>query len=150
MYYNKRVSISVLIIWTVIEPVRLYYGFAGNLKETVRNCLYEVIDWISAVGSRPSNVSPDKLVPSATICNLFGLCSTCEVSCRSHNRNFYVVILGKHSSIAVITCSRFVSDLPIWVWLSHHETNHQKPDGSVCSFVWEWWWRLSLAICSSL
>jgi len=34
-YYNKKVSISVLVIWAVIEPFRLYYGFLGNLKERV-------------------------------------------------------------------------------------------------------------------
>ncbi len=37
MYYNKRVSISVLVIWSCIEPVRLYYGFTGNLKEKVES-----------------------------------------------------------------------------------------------------------------
>ena len=35
-YYNKKVSISVICLWAGIEPVRLYYGFSGNLKERVR------------------------------------------------------------------------------------------------------------------
>ena len=35
LYYNKRVSISVLCIWAAIEPARLYYGFSGNLRERV-------------------------------------------------------------------------------------------------------------------
>lgn len=34
-YYNKKVAISVMIVWSVIEPVRLYYGYRGNLKESV-------------------------------------------------------------------------------------------------------------------
>mmetsp|Transcript_13564 Transcript_13564/g.22622 ORF Transcript_13564/g.22622 Transcript_13564/m.22622 type:complete len:155 (+) Transcript_13564:168-632(+) len=33
LYYNKRVAISVITIWCVIEPARLLFGFMGNLKE---------------------------------------------------------------------------------------------------------------------
>ena len=35
LYYNKKVSISVLSVWSFIEPFRLYYGFSGNLRERV-------------------------------------------------------------------------------------------------------------------
>jgi hypothetical protein len=35
LYYNKNVSIAVVIIWAVLEPLRLYYGISGNLKESV-------------------------------------------------------------------------------------------------------------------
>lgn len=35
LYYKKRVSISVVVIWAFLEPLRLYYGFSGNLKENV-------------------------------------------------------------------------------------------------------------------
>ena len=38
-FYNKRVAISVLIIWCVIEPIRLLYGFMGNLRENVSFCV---------------------------------------------------------------------------------------------------------------
>eukprot|EP01032_Pedospumella_encystans_P024753 gene24753-27979_t len=34
-FYNKRVALSVIIIWCVIEPIRLVYGFMGNLRENV-------------------------------------------------------------------------------------------------------------------
>ena len=39
LYYNKRVSISVIIIWAFLEPIRLYYGWSGNLQERVRQPL---------------------------------------------------------------------------------------------------------------
>ncbi len=35
LYYNKRVSISVITFWTFLEPFRLYYGYKGNMKEKV-------------------------------------------------------------------------------------------------------------------
>jgi len=35
MFYNKRVSISVLCVWSFIEPFRLYYGYSGNMRERV-------------------------------------------------------------------------------------------------------------------
>eukprot|EP01036_Dinobryon_divergens_P023605 gene23605-31968_t len=35
LFFDKKVSISVLAIWTAIEPFRLYYGFSGNLRERV-------------------------------------------------------------------------------------------------------------------
>ena len=28
-------SVSVVVIWAAIEPIRLYYGFLGNLQESV-------------------------------------------------------------------------------------------------------------------
>lgn len=34
-YWNKKVSISVLSVWAFIEPIRLYYGYSGNLNEKV-------------------------------------------------------------------------------------------------------------------
>lgn len=35
LYYNKRVCISVVCIWALLELVRLSFGYRGNLKENV-------------------------------------------------------------------------------------------------------------------
>ena len=35
LYFNKRVSVSVIAFWCFIEPFRLYYGISGNMKEKV-------------------------------------------------------------------------------------------------------------------
>ena len=35
LFYNKLVSISVIVIWTAIEPLRLFIGLRGNMKEKV-------------------------------------------------------------------------------------------------------------------
>jgi transmembrane protein 17 len=35
MFYDRLVSLSVLIIWTVIEPLRIYVGMRGNMQEKV-------------------------------------------------------------------------------------------------------------------
>jgi len=35
MYFNKRVSISVVVVWVCFEPLRIFYGMSGNLKERV-------------------------------------------------------------------------------------------------------------------
>ena len=37
LHYNKRVALSVIIIWSFFEPVRLVFGYMGNLKENVRD-----------------------------------------------------------------------------------------------------------------
>ena len=35
LYFNKKVSVSVVAFWAAFEAVRLYYGVSGNLKERV-------------------------------------------------------------------------------------------------------------------
>mmetsp|Transcript_14066 Transcript_14066/g.31082 ORF Transcript_14066/g.31082 Transcript_14066/m.31082 type:complete len:156 (-) Transcript_14066:39-506(-) len=35
VYFNKRVAISVISLWCVIEPARLWFGIKGNLRENV-------------------------------------------------------------------------------------------------------------------
>ena len=35
LYYNKKVSISTMCVWSVFEAVRLYYGISGNMMEKV-------------------------------------------------------------------------------------------------------------------
>ena len=35
LYFNKKVSVSVIAFWCLIEPFRLYYGISGNMKEKV-------------------------------------------------------------------------------------------------------------------
>ena len=35
MFYNKKVSISTMVVWFVFEVVRLYYGILGNMTEKV-------------------------------------------------------------------------------------------------------------------
>jgi len=35
LYFNKRVSISVVVVWICFEPIRIFYGMSGNLKERV-------------------------------------------------------------------------------------------------------------------
>jgi|AntAceMinimDraft_5_1070358.scaffolds.fasta_scaffold117544_1 transmembrane protein 17 len=35
LYYNKKVSVSVMTVWVFFEVVRLYYGISGNMKEQV-------------------------------------------------------------------------------------------------------------------
>lgn len=35
LYYNKKVSVSTMSVWTVFELVRLYYGISGNMMEKV-------------------------------------------------------------------------------------------------------------------
>lgn len=34
-YYDKLMPAGLLAVWAVMEPFRLYFGFQGNLKETV-------------------------------------------------------------------------------------------------------------------
>lgn len=34
-YYGKLLPASLVAIWAVMEPLRLYFGFQGNLRETV-------------------------------------------------------------------------------------------------------------------
>lgn len=35
LFYDRLVSISVLIVWVVIEPLRIYLGMRGNMTEKV-------------------------------------------------------------------------------------------------------------------
>lgn len=34
-YYSRTFPIAVLVLWAILEPVRLYYGIYGNLNESV-------------------------------------------------------------------------------------------------------------------
>lgn len=66
LFYNKKVSISVLSVWSFIEPFRLYYGYSGNLRERVADLatyllmtLFPQLPFILYLGKdchvRPSN-----------------------------------------------------------------------------------------------
>ena len=37
--YHRYIPIAAVGFWTVIEPVRLYYGISGNLKEKVSSSI---------------------------------------------------------------------------------------------------------------
>jgi hypothetical protein len=34
-YYSQTFPIAILVLWAILEPVRLYYGLYGNLNESV-------------------------------------------------------------------------------------------------------------------
>ena len=111
LYYNKRVSISVLCIWAAIEPARLYYGFSGNLRERVPELsTYLLIRYIDVVLSLYRSHSHSRCPPyfidwflifscfvlvdrpltqfvsSSTIDPVFGVCATGTISRGSHPR----------------------------------------------------------------
>lgn len=35
LHFNRLISISLLVVWTVIEPFRIYLGMKGNMGENV-------------------------------------------------------------------------------------------------------------------
>lgn len=46
-YYSE---IAVFIIWIIMEPIRIFYGRSGNLKESVRWC--DIFGFVTNVGVR--------------------------------------------------------------------------------------------------
>lgn len=36
-------------MWLIVEPVRLYYGVCGNLKESVRDLIFDLLFYYGAI-----------------------------------------------------------------------------------------------------
>jgi len=106
-YYNKRVALSVIIIWCVIEPIRLIYGFMGNLRENVsaQFCITSSLialnshllytSTIQFTGGRLGNFLADHYLSTNTVCVVLCLHSASYISSWPDCRHFDAAVSGK-------------------------------------------------------
>ncbi len=69
----------ILSIWFLIEPIRLYYGIAGNLYESVSHHVGIIIDFLSMFfyeGAKTLHVSSHDNISSGAYSNISCLRTT--------------------------------------------------------------------------
>lgn len=84
-HYDSAFGLAVFCIWAATEPVRLYYGIAGNLQESVSFVYGFFFDsqltLITAfVGCASVNVSAYDNIPTACSNSVLGLLSNDKIS----------------------------------------------------------------------
>lgn len=83
-HYESAFGLAVFCIWAATEPVRLYYGIAGNLQESVsfvdRNTYLATTLIAAFVGCTSINVSAHDHIPTACSNSVLGVLPNDKIS----------------------------------------------------------------------